>query len=112
MNSVLFRCEGRKYLGSITDNSMIAFDEVIEKIKNVPTKVLQQNCSDKIYLNKFLHLSSLFINHGSIIDGYLIKYHKKQKPLLPYKYTISIPYQYTISIPYQYNISRLKKTEY
>ena len=104
MNPATFRCENGKYLGNITDNSIIAFDEVIEETNIAPKRVLQQSCSNKIYLNKFPHFSRLFINYHSIIDCCLIKYHAKQKPLLLYQCTISIPYQYTIT--------RLKETEY
>ena len=47
-NPATCSCENDKYLGSIIDNSMITFDEMIEEtkstsIKSIPTNIIQKN---------------------------------------------------------------------
>ena len=59
-------CENGKYVGSIIDDSMITFD----KNKNRSNKnYFSKSRSKKMYCNKFLHFTSLFINYHSIIDS-------------------------------------------
>ena len=36
-NAATCHCENRKYVGSVTDNSMIRCDEIIEEIKAIQT---------------------------------------------------------------------------
>ena len=42
LNPATCRCNNGKYVGSITDNSVIMFDGIIEEAKTVPKTVLQQ----------------------------------------------------------------------
>ena len=43
LNPATCSCKNGKYVGSITDNSVIMCDGIIEEAKTVPKKVLQQN---------------------------------------------------------------------
>ena len=88
-------CKNGKYVGSITDNSVIKCDQIIKETKTVPIKstsiktVLTKCTSTNFYiLLAFLLITIALLILGSICC-YLIKYQAKQKPSLPCHYTIS-----------------------
>ena len=70
-NSVTCSCENGKYLTSITDDSAIICDEIIESYDE-ETKTIPANFHEKkvtLKTQNFLYFTCIFINYYSIIDS-------------------------------------------
>ena len=81
-NTAIHTCEDSKYLGSITDDSVIIYDEIIEATKTVPTKVIPTKSTlyrvkDFYFLHTFL-LITLALLIAVNIYCYLKKYSEKK----------------------------------
>ena len=61
----------KKWLGSIIDNSVITFEEIIEETKATLTKTDSTNSNEKTLTQgkKILYFTHLFINYHIIIDS-------------------------------------------
>ena len=81
-------CQNGTYLGSIIDDSVITFNEIMEETKTVQTKTVSaKNTSTNFHdLLTFLLITiSLLIT--AIINSCFIKYREEQKHLLPHLVT-------------------------
>ena len=64
-NPTTYSCKYGKYAGSIISDSVVICDKIIDSTKSTSTKTVL--C--KIYFNKFLYLTILYINYYSNIDN-------------------------------------------
>ena len=93
-NPATCSCENGKYLASIMDHSAITFDEVVEsydeKTKTILTNINEKKATCKMQsfyvLVAFLLITIALLIVVSIYC-YLIKYHVKQKHVLPFHVT-------------------------
>ena len=95
-NPATCSCENARYTGSITDDSLIACDEVTETTKSIltktiPTKSIPTNFNEKkgIYkLKMFCILLAFMLITMTLLIAvniyFFIKYGAKQKHLLPF----------------------------
>ena len=63
-NPTTYSRKNGKYLTSIIDDSVITYDEIINRAKAAKTKTVL-----KKYFNKFLYFTCLFIDYDCIIDS-------------------------------------------
>ena len=63
-NPTTYSRKNGKYLTSIIDDSVITYDEIINRAKAAKTKTVL-----KKYFNKFLYFTCLFIDYHCIIDS-------------------------------------------
>ena len=89
-NPASYTCENGKYLVSITDDSVIMCDEIIEETKTVPTN-FNENKSVCKTQNFYIFFAFLLITITILIAASIyycmIKYRAKQKHLLPFYVT-------------------------
>ena len=90
-NPITCSCENGKYLASITDDSAIMCDEIIEsyneETKTIPTNFNEKKANCKMQ-NFYILLAFLLITIALLIAVsiycYLIQYRAKEKHLLPF----------------------------